>query len=234
MGGAVKLYPLEAAGERWPVFILERELEPTTTAQAAAEAAAIHGISWRATLVWRGHVFRRDGPGPRRCWQCHREYNANYRFHHYPHCKAAKISGLLPVEAAVLDVGVDNPFPEERDESWWETWRQRAKVPGVTVIVRADTVSLPNTVALVELVQLLRHGRGLQPGESAPGWRWKIVFYGWESLPEARTVGGPPGFLYRELPLLSDLLATNFRAEDVEFCIGRPDDTEGPSAAGQP
>ena len=97
----MKLYQLEGVKEPRPVFVLERDQEPTTAKQATEETSYIHTtLPWRATLVWQGHEFTRDAPGPRRCWKCHSEYNANYKFDIYPVCRAAEISGLSgPAEA---------------------------------------------------------------------------------------------------------------------------------------
>lgn len=74
---------------------------------------------------------------------------------------------------------------------------------------------VPAAVSIVELLQLLRHARGLAPGERDRGWRVAVVLTAWDAVPEEARERGPVVFLRERLGLLDDALATNFEAEDV-------------------
>jgi hypothetical protein len=79
----------------------------------------------------------------------------------------------------------------------------------------SDLGSAPTAVELVELLQMIRHVRGLSPGQIPNGWRLAIVLSAWDAIDPALQELGPRNFLRHELGLLDDLLATNFETRDV-------------------
>lgn len=80
-----------------------------------------------------------------------------------------------------------------------------------------DGVRVPTALSLLELLQFIRHARGLSPGEKpAPGsLRIALLVTAWDSLPEPWRSQGPARFLAQHLPLLEDFLWCNFHALDV-------------------
>lgn len=79
----------------------------------------------------------------------------------------------------------------------------------------AEEAGPPPALEAVELLQLLRHARGLAAGELDAGWRVAVVLSAWDAVDPAVQELGPRRFIRDELGLLDDFLATNFRAEDI-------------------
>lgn len=78
-----------------------------------------------------------------------------------------------------------------------------------------DAVAAPTAVELVELLQVLRHVRGLAAGQVEPGFRIAVLLTAWDAIDAALQETGPRRFLEEELGLLDDLLATNFNPGDI-------------------
>jgi hypothetical protein len=80
-----------------------------------------------------------------------------------------------------------------------------------------EPVRVPTVLALVELVQLLRHARGLEPGERPPTGelRVAVLFSQWDAIDPRWQALGPEQLLQQEYALLDDLLWSNFHPTDV-------------------
>lgn len=82
----------------------------------------------------------------------------------------------------------------------------------------ADTpVEVPDTLALIEVLQCLRHARGLSFGERPPlgSVRVGVLLTAWDAVGPAWAERDPQHFLEERMPLLADVLAANFHADDV-------------------
>lgn len=79
----------------------------------------------------------------------------------------------------------------------------------------APRTVLPAAVAIVELLQLLRHIRGLAAGQHDPHWRVAVLLSAWDAVPPELQAAGPGAFLRDALGLLDDLLATSFPPDRV-------------------
>lgn len=82
----------------------------------------------------------------------------------------------------------------------------------------ADTpVEVPDTLSLIEVVQCLRHARGLAIGERPPkdSLRVGVLLTAWDAVGAAWAERDPAHFLAERLPLLNDVLCANFRPEQV-------------------
>lgn len=82
-----------------------------------------------------------------------------------------------------------------------------------------EQVCPPTAVALVEVLQFLRHERGLDLGElpDADSFRVAVVVSCWDSVPEDWRKQGPYPFVEKHFPLLYDFLCTNFHSDGVRF-----------------
>ncbi|MEP7119637.1 MAG: hypothetical protein ABJE95_01960 [Byssovorax sp.] len=80
-----------------------------------------------------------------------------------------------------------------------------------------DAVRVPTVLAVVELLQFLRHERGLAPGERPePGQlRIALLAAGWDAVDPAWKKKGPSAFFAEQAPLLHDFLWSNYRMADV-------------------
>jgi hypothetical protein len=78
-------------------------------------------------------------------------------------------------------------------------------------------VRVPTALAVIELLQFLRHVRGLDPGERPPPGELRIAFVAsaWDAVDRSLRDAGPAGFLAQQAPLLEDYLWSNFHADDV-------------------
>lgn len=84
-------------------------------------------------------------------------------------------------------------------------------------VAPTDPVRVPTALAIVELLQFLRHVRGLDPGERPRPGELRIAFLatGWDAVDSAWRAKGPARFLVEHAPLLEDFLWSNFHPEDV-------------------
>jgi hypothetical protein len=84
-----------------------------------------------------------------------------------------------------------------------------------------DPVKVPTVLALIEVLQFLRHVRGLGPAERPPAGslRIAILIAAWDAVDTAFRDRGPARYLVEQTPLLHDYLWSNFRDEDV-CCFG--------------
>lgn len=82
-----------------------------------------------------------------------------------------------------------------------------------------EPVRVPTLLAVVELLQFLRHERGLDPGERPkPGEiRIALLAAAWDSVDPAWKKKGPAAFFEEHAPLLQDFLWSNYRLEDVFY-----------------
>lgn len=82
-----------------------------------------------------------------------------------------------------------------------------------------DPVSGPTSLTIIELLQFIRHVRGLEPGARprSDGERFPIalVVTSWDSVDPAWRKRGPAPYLTQHLPLLDDYLWSNFLPDDV-------------------
>jgi len=82
-----------------------------------------------------------------------------------------------------------------------------------------DAVQVPTVLAVVELLQFLRHERGLSPGErpKAGDLRIALIASAWDAVDVAWQRKGPQAFFVEHAPLLREFLWSNHRTEDVTF-----------------
>jgi hypothetical protein len=80
-----------------------------------------------------------------------------------------------------------------------------------------DRVQVPTVLAVVELLQFLRHERGLDPGERPkPGeLRIALLAAAWDAVDPAWKKKGPADCFTEHASLLRDFLWSNYRMEDV-------------------
>lgn len=82
-----------------------------------------------------------------------------------------------------------------------------------------EQVHPPTAVALVEVLQFLRHERGLDLGElpDADSFRVAVVVSCWDAVSNDWRDEGPDPFVEKHFPLLYDFLCTNFHSDGVRF-----------------
>ncbi len=82
-----------------------------------------------------------------------------------------------------------------------------------------DRVQVPTILAVIELLQFLRHERDLSPGERPrPGeLRIALLASAWDAADVAWQRKGPREFFAEQAPLLEQFLASNYRREDVTY-----------------
>lgn len=80
-----------------------------------------------------------------------------------------------------------------------------------------DPVCVPTSLAMVELLQLLRHSRGYAPGERPLRGSLRIVLVvsAWDAVSASWRERGPNALLASDYALLEDFVACNFWADDV-------------------
>jgi hypothetical protein len=84
-----------------------------------------------------------------------------------------------------------------------------------------DRVRVPTVLAIVELLQFLRHIRGLAPGERLPPGELRVALLAtaWDAVDRSWRERGPRSFLIEQAPLLNDFLWSNFHEDDIA-CFG--------------
>ncbi len=82
-----------------------------------------------------------------------------------------------------------------------------------------DAVHVPTVLAIVELLQFLRHERGLSPGERPKSGTLRIALIAsaWDAVDEVWQRRGAQTFFAENAPLLREFLWSNHRREDVTF-----------------
>lgn len=80
-----------------------------------------------------------------------------------------------------------------------------------------DPVRVPTALAMVELLQLLRHARGLTAGERTPrgSLRLVLIVSAWDAVAAAWRERGPNALLASDYALLEDFIYCNFYPDDV-------------------
>jgi hypothetical protein len=80
-----------------------------------------------------------------------------------------------------------------------------------------DPVRVPTVLAVIELLQFLRHVRGLAPGERPKQGDLRIALLAsaWDSVEPAWGDKGPAHFFAERASLLEDFLWSNYRLDDV-------------------
>lgn len=78
-------------------------------------------------------------------------------------------------------------------------------------------IPIPTVLLLIELLQFIRHARGLAPGERpAPGrFRVALLFSAWDAVDAAWQTRRPADYAVEHVPLLVDFLWSNFQPGDV-------------------
>lgn len=84
-----------------------------------------------------------------------------------------------------------------------------------------DRVRVPTVLAIIELLQFLRHIRDLAPGERLPPGELRVAILttAWDAVDRSWRERGPRSFLVEHAPLLDDFLWSNFHEDDVA-CFG--------------
>lgn len=82
-----------------------------------------------------------------------------------------------------------------------------------------ERVHPPTAVALVEVLQFLRHERGLALGEmpEPEHFRVAVAVSCWDAVPTDWREKGPEPFIQQHFPLLHDFLLANFHQDGVRF-----------------
>jgi hypothetical protein len=91
------------------------------------------------------------------------------------------------------------------------------ETPGPRLAAPHDPVEVPTVLAIVELLQFLRHVRGLAPGERSPRGEMRIALLvsAWDSVDRTWRARGPSHFFADHAPLLEDFLWSNYHSDDV-------------------
>jgi hypothetical protein len=93
------------------------------------------------------------------------------------------------------------------------------EVPPPPRAAPSDPVSVPTALAIIELLQFIRHVRELAPGErprkDEERFRIALLVTAWDSVDPAWRRAGPAAYLSHHLPLLEDFLWSNFLPDDV-------------------
>jgi hypothetical protein len=79
-------------------------------------------------------------------------------------------------------------------------------------------VAVPDTFPLIELLQFIRHVRGLAPGRRPRGterFRIALLVSAWDTMDPAWHQAGPATWLAQRFPLLEDFLWSNFLGDDI-------------------
>jgi hypothetical protein len=82
----------------------------------------------------------------------------------------------------------------------------------------SDPVTVPTAISIIELLQFIRHVRGLAPGERPRGEERlpiALIVSAWDTVDPAWHEAGPAAYLSHHLPLLEDYLWSNFHPEDL-------------------
>lgn len=104
---------------------------------------------------------------------------------------------------------------EEPEQAFGGGVKDEARVQRVAA--PNDPVYVPTVLAVVELLQFLRHERGLDPAERPkPGEiRVALLAAAWDAVDSTWRRKGPAAFFAERAPLLHDFLWSNYRMEDV-------------------
>jgi hypothetical protein len=79
-------------------------------------------------------------------------------------------------------------------------------------------VAVPDTFSVIELLQFIRHVRGLAPGHRPRGkerFRIALLVSAWDAMDSAWRKVGPAAWLAQQFPLLEDFLWSNFSGDDL-------------------
>jgi hypothetical protein len=86
-----------------------------------------------------------------------------------------------------------------------------------------EPIRIPVTtvLAMIELLQFIRHARGLAPGQRPRDGRLRIgvMLTAWDAIATEWQTRPPAAYLAQHVPLLVDFMKSNFLAEDV-MCFG--------------
>jgi len=92
------------------------------------------------------------------------------------------------------------------------------EVPPPPRVPPSAPVTVPTSLAIIELLQFIRHVRKLVPGERPQAderFRIALIVSTWDSVDAAWRKAGPAAYLTHHLPLLEDYLWSNFAQDDV-------------------
>lgn len=80
-----------------------------------------------------------------------------------------------------------------------------------------DSVRIPTELAVIELLQFIRHVQGLAPGERPQpgGFRIALLASAWDAVSPEWQARGAAAYLGESLPLLEDFLWSNYHESDV-------------------
>jgi len=98
-----------------------------------------------------------------------------------------------------------------------------AEIPERNKVEPDDPIRIPviTVLALIELLQFIRHSRGLAPGLRPRDGRLRIgvMLMAWDAIPTEWQARSPADYLAQHVPLLVDFLRSNFLDADV-MCFG--------------
>ncbi len=91
------------------------------------------------------------------------------------------------------------------------------EVPPRRPAAAQEPLRIPTMLALVELLQFIRHARGLAPGERPPpgDLRVAVILSAWDTASPNWRARGPADYLSQHMPLLIDFLWSNFVPADI-------------------
>jgi hypothetical protein len=91
------------------------------------------------------------------------------------------------------------------------------EIPARGIAGPDDPVLVPTELAIIELLQFLRHVRGLGPGERPRSGTMRVALLvsAWDSVDPPRRDRGPAQFFVENAPLLEDYLWSNYHVADL-------------------
>jgi len=92
-----------------------------------------------------------------------------------------------------------------------------AELPPRNLATAQDPLRIPTMLALIELLQFIRHARRLAPGERPPlgSLRVAVILSAWDSADTKWRARGPADYISQHMPLLIDFLWSNFCPADI-------------------
>jgi hypothetical protein len=91
------------------------------------------------------------------------------------------------------------------------------EVPARRLVAAHEPLRIPTMLALIELLQFIRHARGLAPGERPQlgALRIAVTLGSWDAVDASWRDRGPADYLSQHMPLLVDFLWSNFCPADI-------------------
>lgn len=91
------------------------------------------------------------------------------------------------------------------------------EVPARRIVAASEPLRIPTMLAVIELLQFIRHARRLAPGQRPRrgDLRIAVLLGAWDAVESSWRPRGPADYLSQHMPLLIDFLWSNFDPADV-------------------